>query len=83
MYALEVAKRIEAKVVALYVVYPSEGVDNNMYDAFMIDDYVDQRKKAMVSWVKRFKRSEHLKGIEIQTETFANDLIKHPSPYCR
>ena len=63
MYALEVAKRIEAKVVALYVVYPSEGVDNNMYDAFMIDDYVDQRKKAMVSWVKRFKRSEHLKGI--------------------
>lgn len=80
MYALEVAKRIQANVVALYVVYPSEGVDNNMYDAFMIDDYVDQRKKAMDSWVKRFKRSEHLKGIKIDIECrvgFPVSVISH------
>ena len=80
MYALEVAKRIEAKVLALYVVYPSEGVDNNMYDAFMIDDYVQQRNKAMESWAKRFKRSEHLKGIEIATECrvgFPVSVISH------
>lgn len=80
MYALEVAKRIEANVVALYVVYPSEGVDNNMYDAFMIDDYVEQRKKAMESWVKRFKRSEPLKGIKIETECrvgFPVSVISH------
>ncbi|MEY3194933.1 MAG: hypothetical protein RIQ78_1030 [Bacteroidota bacterium] len=67
-YALEVAKRIEATVVALYVVYPSEGVDNNMYDAFMIDDYLEQRKKAMENWIKKFKRSDHLKNIEIRTQ---------------
>lgn len=80
MYALEVAKRIEAKVLALYVVYPNEGVDNSMYDAFMIDDYLDQRKKAMIDWVKRFKRSEHLKEIEIETECrvgFPVSVITH------
>lgn len=30
MYAMEVAKHMEAKVVALYVVYPNEGVDNSV-----------------------------------------------------
>ena len=68
VYALEVAKRIEAKIVALYVVYPSEGVDNNMYDAFMIDDYLKDRQKAMAAWAKRIKRSEHVKSIQIETE---------------
>lgn len=80
MYALEVARRIEAKVIALYVLYPTEGVDNNMYDAFMIDDYLLQRKKAMDSWVKRFKRSDHLKGISIETECrvgFPVSVISH------
>jgi len=80
MYALEVAKRLEAKIVALYVVYPSEGVDNSMYDAFMIDDYLDQRNKAMKSWIKKFKRSEHHKDIPIETDCrvgFPVSVISH------
>lgn len=68
MYALEVAKRMEARVVALYVVFPNEGVDNNMYDAFMIDDYLAQRKKAMAAWLKKFKRSEHLQQVPIDID---------------
>lgn len=67
-YALEVAKRIDAKIIALYVVYPSEGVDNSMYDAFMIDDYLKDRQKAMAAWAKRIKRKEHVKDIPIETE---------------
>ncbi len=80
MYALEVAKRMEAKVTVLYVVYPSEGVDNNMYDAFMIDDYLEQRNKAMKSWIKKFKRSEHVKDIPVETECrvgFPISVISH------
>ena len=80
MFALEVAKRIEAKVVALYVIYPSEGVDNNVYDAFLIDDYLDQRNKAMKGWIKKFKRSEHVKDIPIETDCrigFPVSVISH------
>ena len=80
LYALEVAKRIDAKILALYVVYPSEGVDNNMYDAFMIDDYLQQRNLAMKAWVKRFKRGDHLKGVEVETECrvgFPVSVISH------
>lgn len=68
MYALEIANRLEARIVALYVVYPNEGVDNNMYDAFMIEDYLDQRKKAMKAWAKRFKRSDHVKDVPVETD---------------
>lgn len=68
MYALEVAQRTQSKVVALYVVYPNEGVDNNVYDAFWIDDYIKQRNQSMKSWAKRFASSEHLRNVKIETE---------------
>ncbi len=68
MYALEIAQRAEASVTALYVVYPNEGVDNNMYNAFFIDDYVQERLEGMKSWVKKFSRSPHLQEVEIQLE---------------
>jgi len=68
IYALEVAQRTEAKIVALYVVYPNEGVDNNVYDAFWIDDYIKQRHQSMKTWAKRFAKSEHLRAVKIETE---------------
>ena len=61
MYAVEVAQRTGASVTALYVVYPNEGIDNNMYDAFFIDDYVKQRLDGMQKWVQKFARSPHLR----------------------
>jgi nucleotide-binding universal stress UspA family protein len=67
-YALEIAQNTGATITVLYVVYPNEGVDNNMYDAFFIDDYVKQRLEGMKGWVKRLTRSPHLKDIEIKTE---------------
>jgi nucleotide-binding universal stress UspA family protein len=63
-YALEVAQRTGATITVLYVVYPNEGVDNNMYDAFFIDDYVQQRLNGMKHWIKKFD-SPHLKEVKI------------------
>ena len=53
-YAIEVASRTQQTVTALYVVYPNDGVNNNMYDAFFIDSYVDERLEGMKEWVKKF-----------------------------
>ncbi len=63
-YALEIAQRTGATITVLYVVYPNEGVDNNMYDAFFIDDYVQQRLNGMKQWIKKFE-SPHLKEVKI------------------
>lgn len=68
MYALEIAERTGQSITALYVVYPNEGVDNNMYDAFFVDNYVKERLKGMSSWAKKFTRSPHLKAVKIQVE---------------
>lgn len=68
MYALEIAERTGLSVTALYVVYPTEGVDNNMYDAFFVDDYVQDRLKGMQDWVKKFTRSPQFKNVEIKLE---------------
>jgi nucleotide-binding universal stress UspA family protein len=68
VYALEVAKRLNARVVALYVVFPNEGVDNSMYDAFMIDDYLLQRKKAMKVWVRKFLKDGRAGSVQVETD---------------
>jgi nucleotide-binding universal stress UspA family protein len=68
MYALEIASRRGQSVTALYVVYPNEGVDNNLYDAFFVDNYVQQRLDGMKNWVKKFTRSPHLNKVEVQLE---------------
>ncbi|HMX41378.1 MAG TPA: universal stress protein, partial [Saprospiraceae bacterium] len=47
---------------------PNEGVDNSMYDAFFIDDYVNQRLAGMKEWVQKFSRSPHLKDVQIDLE---------------
>ena len=68
MYALEIAERTGQSITVLYVVYPNEGVDNNMYDAFFVDDYVKQRLDGMKTWVKKFTRSPHLNNIKVDLE---------------
>lgn len=68
MYALEIASRTGQSITVLYVVYPNEGVDNNMYDAFFVDNYVQQRLEGMEKWVKRFTRSPHVSKVEIKLE---------------
>lgn len=68
-YALEIASRLGMSVTALYVVYPNEGVDNNMYDAFFVDDYVKQRLKGMKVWSKKFARREpRFRNVELNLE---------------
>lgn len=68
MYALEIAQRAGASVTVLYAVYPNEGVNNNMYDAFFIDDYVKERLSGMKTWTEKFTASPHLKDVEIRLE---------------
>ncbi len=68
MYALEIAERTGQSITVLYVVYPNEGVDNNMYDAFFVDDYVKERLQGMKSWVKKFIRSPHLKDVVVHID---------------
>lgn len=67
-YALEIAERSGQSVTALYVVYPNEGVNSNVYDAFFVDNYVKERLKSMKAWAKKFTRDPRMKEVVIQVE---------------
>jgi nucleotide-binding universal stress UspA family protein len=66
-YALEIASRTGAEVVALHVVYPNEGVDNNVYSAFWIDEYYKQRENDLRVWVRRQTRREEFRKVAVRS----------------
>lgn len=66
-YALEVAARTGAEILALHVVFPNEGVENNVYSAFWIDEYYKQREHDLRNWAKRQARRDDLKNIPVRS----------------
>jgi nucleotide-binding universal stress UspA family protein len=52
-YALHIAARSGMEITVLHVIFPNDGINNNMYDAFWIDDYIDQRNKDLEDWSKK------------------------------
>jgi nucleotide-binding universal stress UspA family protein len=54
-FALEIARHNGAAIKALNVVYTNDALDNNMYNAFFIDTYLDDRRKAIEDWAKKFQ----------------------------
>lgn len=51
--AVQVAGKTGAVIHAVHVIFPNEGVDNNVYNAFWTDDYLLQRQKELKNWVRR------------------------------
>jgi len=64
-FALELATRAGASVHVLHVIYPNEGVDNNVYNAFWIDEYYERRKRDLEDWANRFRKNQAFKDIKI------------------
>lgn len=69
-FALETARQTGAGLLALHVVFPNEGVENNVYSAFWIDEYFKQRDRDLKEWVKRQVRGEAAKKIPVRTQCF-------------
>ena len=67
-YALELASRSGAKVIALHVIFPNEGVDNNVYNAFWIDEYFRQREEDLRDWVGKQKKREAFRSIATEVQ---------------
>lgn len=67
-YAFAVARRTGSEIIILHVVFPNEGVDNNVYAAFWTDDYYAYRQKALQNWARRQRRGETAKNLAVRTE---------------
>lgn len=67
-YALEMAARTGAEIVVLHVIFPNEGVENNIYSAFWIDEYFKQRERDLRNWARRLARKEEFKKVPVRSE---------------
>ena len=66
-HAMALARDTGAELTVLHVVFPNEGVDNNIYNAFWSDEYMSERVKGLMNWVRRFQRDTSYKKVEVKT----------------
>lgn len=66
-HALALASDTGAALTVLHVVFPNEGVDNNIYNAFWSDEYMAERVKGLMTWVRKFQKEPRFKNVQVQT----------------
>jgi nucleotide-binding universal stress UspA family protein len=67
-YAFEMARRTGAQISLLHVIYPNQGVENNVYEAFWIDTYVEERVRALRKLAQKFQRNPAFENVQVETE---------------
>lgn len=65
--AMTLARDTGAEITVLHVVFPNEGVDNNIYNVFWSDEYMAERVKGLMNWTHQFKKKAGFKDVKIQT----------------
>jgi len=66
-YAMALAETLKMEVCAIHAILPTEGVDNNMYNAFFIKDYYENKRQALKEWVATYTNKDEYKGIQVST----------------
>ncbi len=64
-HALELARTTGAAITVLHVVFPNEGVDNNVYNVFWSDEYMAEREKGLKNWIRRFRKPAEYKSVRV------------------
>src|SRR3569623_2009508 len=66
-YALELAKTLATEVCVIHAIHPTEGIDNNTYNAIFIEDYYTNKRQALKNWTANFTGVEAYKDLEVRT----------------
>jgi nucleotide-binding universal stress UspA family protein len=66
-YAMGLAKVLKLEVCALHAIHPTEGINNNVYDAIFIEDYYDKKRAALKEWAAAYTSKEEFANVEVTT----------------
>ncbi len=66
-YAMALAKTLKMDVTALHAIHPTEGINNNTYNAIFIDDYYNNKREALKQWAATYTAKEEYKDVEVTT----------------
>ena len=66
-YGMELAKVLDIEVCVIHAIHPTEGIDNNTYNAIFIEDYYNNKREALKEWVSTYINNDEYKAIEVTT----------------
>ena len=66
-YAMALAKILNMEVCAIHAIGPTEGINNNTYNAIFIDDYYNNKREALKQWAGKYTSKDEYKDIEVIT----------------
>ena len=66
-YAMALAKTLNMEVCVIHAIHPTEGINNNTYNAIFIDDYYNNKRQALKDWTAKITDNEEYKDIEVIT----------------
>lgn len=67
-FALEIAARTASEITVVHVMGPFEGVNNNVYDAFWIDQYAAERTLTLQKWIEKYRQAASTQTVPIHTQ---------------
>lgn len=66
-YALGMAKVLDTEVCAIHAIHPTEGINNNTYNAIFIEDYYNNKRQALREWAAKIADKDEYKDIPVTT----------------
>src|ERR1700744_4225056 len=66
-YAMALAKVLHMEVCVIHAIGPTEGINNNTYNAIFIDDYYNNKRQALKDWVEKYTANSEYKDVEVTT----------------
>src|ERR1700743_123979 len=66
-YAMALAKVLNMDVCAIHAIGPTEGVNNNTYNAIFIESYYDAKRQALKEWASKIADKEEYKDVDVTT----------------
>jgi len=78
-YAIELAKILSLEVSVIHAISPTEGINNNTYNALYIEDYYNSKREALATWTKTY--TEAFPTIELSTTCEVGSLASVITKY--
>jgi nucleotide-binding universal stress UspA family protein len=66
-YSMELAKVLDLELCAIHAIGTMEGVFNNTYNAIYIEEYYNNKRQALLTWVNTFTSKDHFKDVTVTT----------------
>lgn len=64
-FALEIARRTGAAVHVAHFSRPFDGIDNNIYNALLADEYFEQKKRGLHEWTQKYLKNSAFEIVKV------------------